>query len=480
MRSALAIPIAFLVLFSFGHARSAVAQNIVLLIADDMGVDASSTYGESSTTAPTPGIDSLASQGVLFRNAWAEPTCSPFRAAVLTGRNPSATGVGWGINGNDDDRDLLLPDDPSNLPRLLAASGYRTVAIGKWHLGAGLGITLSDLFDDVVGLTESHPLDVGFGHYEGYLFSGTDYYDWPKTTNGVTAYSTAYATTDEANAAIEHLQGAEPFLLWVGFRAPHAPLQVPPLHLLADPDLYGGFASNDQIFRAMIEALDSEIRRVLDAVDMMDTTVIFVADNGTLGALLDESIPVSHGKRSVYEGGVNVPLIVAGQAVAATAAGRESTALVQATDLFMTILEMAGVDPPLRSDAVSFAAQLADPAAPPPRQVVFAEGFIPNGGPIDPIEHLRAVREDRYKLVRRGLLEDELYDLQLDPTEQSPLPMSDLTPEQVDVYAMLRLALAERATDAPALPALAWGVVPMIVTIVVAGALAAGSLNRRP
>jgi arylsulfatase A-like enzyme len=144
-----------------------------------------------------------------------------------------------------------------------------------------------------------------------------------------------------------------------------------------------------------------------------------------------------------------VPLIVAGQAVAEAAKGRESQVLVQATDLFPTILEIAGVTPPARRDAVSFASQLVDPSAPGSRTVAFSQFFLPNGGPIDPPSHERAARGERYKLIRKGTETKELYDLLLDPYEQSPLDLEDLTIEQLSAYHDLDRAIAVRTSVSP-------------------------------
>ena len=422
-----------------------------------MGVDASATYGEATPVAPTPNLDALAAAGVLFRNAWAEPLCSPFRAAVITGRNPSDNGIGHGINPTDPDRTFILPTSTSNLAALLSTAGYRTAAVGKAHLAAEPGVGYPQILDSSITATETHMNDLGFDYYSGFVFGGRDYFDWPHTTNGVTVSTTDYATSVIADEALAQLSGAEPFFLWLAFTAPHAPQHEPPHALLADPSIYNGFATVRDKFRAMIEAMDTELGRVLAAVDLSDTTVIFVGDNGTTGAVINSPLPSDHAKGTVYEGGLNVPLLVAGQAVSLSAVGAESDALVQPTDLFTTILEIAGVTPPARPDSVSFAPQLQAPASPSVRSTVFAELFIPNGGPVDPASHLRAAREARYKLVRRGLDPDELYDLDVDPIELSPLDLGALTPDQTDAYDRLQQAIALRQTSTPVVPATSFG-----------------------
>ena len=136
-------------------------------------------------------------------------------------------------------------------------------------------------------------------------------------------------------------------------------------------------------FRAMVEALDTEIGRLLEGVDLQRTTVIFLGDNGTTPQVVVPPFDPARAKNTVYEGGVHVPLFVAGAAVEVP--GTTCDGLVHAVDLFATALELAGVDlaavlpPDLALDSVSFAPYLADPALPSLRSTLFTEVFKPNG-----------------------------------------------------------------------------------------------------
>ncbi len=107
------------------------AQNVMIVVADDFGQDLVETYGVAGDAGPTPTIDALAAQGVLFRNAWAHPQCSPARASILTGEQPSRHGVGYAIQENNPDRTVGLHPDAPNLARTLDAAGYYTAAMGK-------------------------------------------------------------------------------------------------------------------------------------------------------------------------------------------------------------------------------------------------------------------------------------------------------------------------------------------------------------
>jgi len=203
--------------------------------------------------------------------------------------------------------------------------------------------------------------------------------------------------------------------------------------------------------------------------------VLFVGDNGAVGSRLQPPRLTTHGKGTVYEGGVRVPLIVAGQSVAASAMGQESGGLVQATDLFPTVLEIAGLVPPGRKDAVSMLPYLSDPTTSPRREVIYAEVFSPNGDPmhrIEPAMHDRAARTSRYKVVRNGLAPDEFYDLQLDPYELSPLDLASLTPQQQEVYEGLVSAIENRYTE-PSIPSLSFTALAALGSLVLGVAFAA-------
>jgi hypothetical protein len=183
---------------------------------------------------------------------------------------------------------------------------------------------------------------------------------------------------------------------------------------------------------------------VLSAVDLSDTTVILIGDNGTEAISSEPPFPPAHAKGTVYQGGVSVPLIVAGQAVSAASRGRQTTALVQATDVFATVLEIAGAAGSAR-DSISLVPYLNDARRASLRPWAYTERFLPNGGPIDPLEYNRAARDARYKLVRNGTRPDELYDLIFDPFEQVPLDLAELGPGAQLSYARLRSAFDDVA-----------------------------------
>lgn len=398
----------------------AVGGNVLLLIADDVGVDRIGAYAEHPDPGRTPTIDRLAAEGLLFRNAWANPVCSPTRAGILTGRYSFRTGIGTFIKNSST---FGLSVDELSLPELIGGS---SAVAGKWHLG-------------VPPQGPAHPLDSGFRYHAGSLNNiGFSYFLWEKHVNGVPHSESTYATTDTTDEAIAMIAALpEPWFLWVAYNAPHTPLHVPPNHLHTYQ--LDGFPEETPVvhMKAMTEAMDTEIGRLLGHVDLATTTVIFIGDNGTFSGATDAPFDPEHAKGTVYEGGLNVPFIVAGAGVSAR--GVESEALVHTTDLFATIAELAGVAS-AAEDSVSIVPYLADPTRPSIRDTVYAELFRPNGpGPY--ARHDRAIRDSRYKLIMRLEGRDELYDLDEDRFEQNDLLLGALTPAVIAAYLELRAQL---------------------------------------
>lgn len=397
-------------------AAGAGGENVLVVLADDVGVDRVAAYGEHPLVGPTPTLDALAERGVLFRNAWATPLCSPTRAALLTGRFPFRTGVGKGTS--DDPYGLQLEE--MTIPEMLEAGkpgSYRSLAFGKWHLAGN-------------GDTPMHPLLQGFEHHAGALNNLTTYFVWVKFVDGVSQQATTYATTDLVDDVLATLPGLqEPWFAYLAFNAAHIPYHAPPdsLHSFAlsgDP-----LDSIAEHHKAMVEAFDTELGRMLEGLGedlLARTTLVFLGDNGTPREATELPWISAHGKNTVYEGGVRVPMIVTGPRVARR--GSECDALVNVVDLYATVAEIACVDldavqpfdRPL--DSISLLPFLADPKRSSLRRFNYSESFRPNGFLLPWDKDIRALRGPRFKLVRNQYLDqDELYDLLLDPLERQDL-----------------------------------------------------------
>lgn len=399
---------AALILPILAHALSpeATAQdNVLVLIADDLGTDYVAAYAEGPDYGPTPNIDALAAQGVLFRNAWANPMCSPTRACFNTGRHGYRTGVGSPGSGS------TLNLDEVTLPEALDASGsgYGHALIGKWHLGTA---------------SPTYPNDAGWSHYSGMLSNPGSYFDWARTVNGIQAQSTTYSTTQLVDDAISWIsQQDQPWVCAVAFNAPHGPFHEPPSSLHSQ-DLSGN-TSNQQRYRAMVEAMDTEIGRLIASLGAASasTNIIFFGDNGTPGQVSVAPFVSDHAKGSAYEGGVNVPFIVSGPVVSAP--NREVTALISVVDVFESISDLVATElapPVIRQDSVSFVPYLTDPDQSALRAHVYSEKF--NGSNPDG-NGFSLVRGNRFKLIRHygqgGVADEEMYDLSTDPFETQDL-----------------------------------------------------------
>ncbi len=295
--------------------------NILLVIADDMGIDMLDGYPVGSVKPSTPTLDSLRFSGITFMNHWATPQCAPTRATIMSGKFGIKTGV-MSVPGN------LDTTHQSIFQALSTASNgeYATALIGKWH------ISNPPDYD--------HPQQLGVDHYEGIFRGGVDdYYNWEKVENGVISQEQQYVTSHLTDASIDWInQREEPWFLWLAHAAPHSPFQTPPENLYTYDDV-----NTDQgKYLASIEAMDYELNRLFSSIDndvLENTIVIFMGDNGTPRSVSD-IFSNGHAKGSLYEGGVRVPFIVTGKGVSRN--GEEEYGLTHSVDIFATILELAG------------------------------------------------------------------------------------------------------------------------------------------
>jgi len=450
-----------LLLLALTGEAAASPDNFLILLLDDLGVDKIGAYrngecvnGECPTPPATPTIDGIAQQGVLFRNAWSNPKCSPTRVTMLTGRHAFRHRVGSVIG----DPGLEMGLDPAtpNVANVLKGAGYDTAAFGKWHV-AGCVMVQGEC-TGVARDFPSHPIESGFdyfaGHPENFGDGGSDYCNWPKTVSQrtgpgpidyvtQTTTSTTYATTETVNDAIAHIATmSEPWLAWVAFHAPHRPLHVVPTDPVGCTMTVDIGAGSVAMHDAMTTALDAEIGRLLSTLAATSsafdrTTVFILGDNGSIFDVTRPPFDPGHAKGTVYEGGVNVPFVVSGPLVVPSAQGAESAGLVQVTDIFATLMDIVGLDPcpagaGCAEDSLSMLPYLTAPAQTSLRGVAFTDALWPNALGY-PFVNLQGVRNDRYKLVREAKPSGawfELYDLVDDPFEQIDLMQGTLDPPQ--------------------------------------------------
>ena len=450
-------------------ARNVPANNILIIVADDLGMDILQSFDINGMSeadkatldrVPTPNIDSLLiNNGVKFTNVMANPVCSPTRASIQTGRYGINTGVRWAtfeLNNQE------LPLAETTIPELLDQRGYNHAAIGKWHLS-----------DSTNGGSDG-PRSAGYQHHSGSFQNLTgfinesgfwmppSYFSWEKMVDGVPQTVNNYATTENVDDALNWLNNQnldQPWFLWLAFNAPHSPFQVPPVSSNPGPHhaaLQGapgdpeGIDSKENIYRAMVEYLDEEIGRLIASIpadELKHTTIIFIGDNGTPGQVTTGVIDPKHSKFSVYQQGINVPMIVSGAGVSDH--GRTSNQLINSTDLYATVMELAGIDmsvsaPTVNSNSISFLPVLQNIPAKKSRKYAFSETSQHSTNARDAV----AIQDGRFKLIRfevSGI--EEFYDLQADVLERSNLlPLDSTHPElplRQDKYNELVLELTK-------------------------------------
>lgn len=381
--------------------------NILLIIGDDMGVDVLREYNIGTDVPNTPHIDQLIKSGLTFTNVWSAPVCSPTRASILTGKYGVNTGVTT-VPGRLSTEHISLFKEIASRTN----NAYKSAVVGKWHISRSNNI--------------DHPYEHGADDFMGTMGGGVeDYYQWTKVEDNEQSTATDYATSYFTDYALNWINGqTQPWLMWLAHVAPHTPYHIPP------EGMYSQESTNtrQQQYRAMVEAMDFEIGRLLDAIPeevLNNTVIIFLGDNGSPNNML-QTFPDGHGKGSLYQGGINVPMVIAGKGV--TKKNEKEDALINVSDLFVTIIDIVAPqtvqESPLHN-SLSFK-HLLDGSQGTERSYNFMQ--LGAGGE-DIIEDIYTVRNDQYKLIRLEQ-SDELYDLHADPYELINLLNLGLTPEQ--------------------------------------------------
>ncbi len=433
-----------------GTALAADKPNIVVILADDLG---NADLGYRGGAVKTPNIDELAAEGVRLESFYGQQLCTPSRAALMTGRYPMRYGLQTFVIFPSHTYGLSTAE--RTLPQALKEAGYRTLMVGKWHLGHA---------DDAYW-----PQNRGFDHFYGNVMGEVDYdtrerggiIDWQR--NGKFIAEPGYYTTligNEAVELIEQQDASTPFFLYFASLAPHAPYQVPAEYLARYEDVED---APRRSYMAMISALDDQVGRIvatLAAKGLRDNTVIlFASDNGGAksglfasgskskeereheqgGIAQDAKAPAANepfrgGKGGIYEGGVRVPAIVNWPA-------RLQPKVVEAplgmVDVMPTLLGLAGghgsSERPM--DGKDIWATLAD-GKPSPHDDLLVNVEVFRG----------AVRKGDWKLVEVALLpgKTELFNLRNDPGEKSDV--SAQHPEIVQDLSARLLGYAKQQT----------------------------------
>ena len=395
--------------------------DVLLILVDDLGCRDLSAEGHA--THRTPNLDRLRAESVRFTNASCNgPNCAPSRAALVTARHGSRTGVhtvGSPRRGKDKHRILEPPtnrsrirDTERTIAETLAGAGYRTGFVGKWHVG-----------DDP--RTEGFEANAG-GNKAGHPKSYFPPYLNPDLAEGPAGEYLVDRLARETVGIIDDFENADADRPWFVMYAPyavHTPIQAPAAAVaefrMRNPEV----DLRQARYGVMVEATDRAIGSILERIDAETTLVCFASDNGGLQPVTDMS-PWRGGKGMLYEGGIRTPLYVRGADFQARDVGMP----VQLFDLHPTITELAGAvtTQEVVTDAVSLVPLLR--GEPMDRGPIFwhfpayLEGRDAESR--NPRDQFRttpsgAVRDGRWKLIEwfdDGEL--ELFDLEADPGER--------------------------------------------------------------
>ena len=403
--------------------------NIILIITDDQGYGDIGAHGNK--IIKTPNLDNLHSESVRLTNYHVDPTCSPTRSALMTGRYSTRTGVWHTIMGRS-----IMATDEVTVAEILRDNGYNTAMFGKWHLGDN---------------APARPHDQGFeyalyhgggGVWQTPDYYGNDYFDDTYFENGKPKKFTGYCTDvwfDEARKYIqEKNQEKDPFFVYISTNAPHGPFWVDEKYSQPYKDL--GVASPMSEFYGMITNIDENIgklRRDLNDLGIDDNTLlIFTTDNGTAaGISRNKSENAWNGfndgmrgqKGSAYDGGHRVPFFVHWPDNGLST-GRDIEQLTAHIDVLPTLISAAGIkgfDSPNSIDGRNLMPLMRG------AKIKLSRTLFVHSQRIDhPVKwKTSSVMTDRWRLIN-GL---ELYDIVADPGQ-----MSDVSGANGEVVAKLR------------------------------------------
>ncbi len=378
------------------------SPNILFIIADDLGKDAIKGYQEGSIKPNTPILDSIRDKGLIFTNFWVNPTCTPTRSAIITGKYGYRTGmkgVGDVLNSTETVLQKYINSNTGNK--------YATAIVGKWHLsGNNSGF---------------NPETFGIDYYAGLIRGAVeDYYQWQLTEDGYSSLQSTYITEKFTDLAIDWVNAqSKPWFLWLAYNAPHTPFHVPPskMHQQGNLPAYTNGMDATPYFMAAIEAMDYQIGRFLNNIpedEKVNTIIIFIGDNGTTNLVAQSPYSNTKVKNTLYQGGINTPLFVSGKGVDKVGTDNQ---LLNGTDLFATIAQIAGVNANEYQDSKSFKSLFTQTKS--IRNYQYSE--LKDG-----VEESWTISNGTYKLLIKNTA-TEMYNLTADPYENMDLLKGDLS-----------------------------------------------------
>ncbi|MEO2091658.1 MAG: arylsulfatase [Gemmataceae bacterium] len=434
----------------------AAPPNVVLIVADDLGVAELGCYGQAHIK--TPHLDRMAKDGMKFTRFYSgQAVCAPSRCVLMTGKHTGHAAIRDNREAaNKAEGQHPLPADEITVAALLKKKGYTTAAMGKWGLGmfGTSGDPLRHGFDTFYGYNcQRH----AHSHYPTYLYRNADRFDL-KGNDG--AKGDSYTQDLFEKEALDFLAAhkEKPFFLFLPFVVPHVAVQVPEDSLneyqgkLGDDPSYDGkkgyrvHPAPHAAYAAMVTRMDRSVGRILDKLKELklddNTLVLFTSDNGPTHNVggADSTFFKSAGelrglKGSLYEGGIRVPLLAYWPGK--ITAGTTFDTPFAFWDFLPTLCELTGAEIPKGIDGISFLPTLLGKGGQTAHDFLYWE-FPGYGGQ-------QAVREGDWKAVRQKLgqkkVVTELYDLKADPNETT-----DVATKHPAVVAKLEKRMAEQHT----------------------------------
>ena len=391
--------------------------NILLIIADDMGVDFTPGYNVGDTKPFMPNLSQLQADGIIYENVWSAPICAPTRASIITGKYGIHNGV---LNTSDAG---TLKDSEKTIQSYLdekLGKVYTHAIIGKWHLS---------------NQEPNRPNQMGIDYFAG-LIPGTvsDYNLWDLTINGQTITNSDYITTKFTDLAIQWIKGQDqPWFCWLAYTAPHSPFHLPPNEMHSQGELSSSQAVIDAdpspYYIGMIESMDFEMGRLFRSIpsdQKENTLIVFLGDNGTPGKVIQAPYENNRSKGSLHQGGIHVPMIIGGSLVKRK--GERDQSLIHTADLFSTIAQAAGISEAEYFNSQSFYKTLSKSTTS-ARAYNYSE-ILDNDRPA---KSGFTIRNERYKLITLDNNSFRFYDLKNDPYEKSNLINGNLSNEEQNI-----------------------------------------------
>ncbi len=404
--------------------------NIILIITDDQGYAPVGAHGHP--WIHTPNMDKLHDAGTSFDRFLVSPTCSPTRAAIMSGRNPMKNGITHTILERE-----RMALSTVTLPQVLAKAGYKSGIFGKWHLG-----------DEEEYQPGSRGFDEVFIHGAGGIGQaypgscadapGNKYFDPVIRHNGRFVKTKGFCTDvffNKATGWISTMKDAdEPFFAYIATNAPHDPYLAPPDSKKRFLDM--GFNSQEAGFYGMIENIDDNLGKLMAKMDewdlWKDTVFIFMSDNGMAGGVGDSRKVLGQDtdgnklkgfnagmkgyKGSLDEGGARVPFFIRWDG--RTEAGKTVGEVVAHIDLLPTLAGLAGVGfPEEQVEGRDFWHLVISGKAEWPERYLFDHRARWDTGknPDDFKWMTFSVRGPKYRLVGKN----QLYDMDADPGQRT-------------------------------------------------------------